>query len=184
MAEARDATQVRGAAGACPDLGLSHVAFSVRDVESSAAFYARYAGLEVVHQPGSRVVWLSDLRRPFALVLIESPGDAATLDGIAHLGIGCESRNRVDELCALAAAEGVLELPAEDAGPPVGYRALLRDPDGNGLELSHGQEVGHAVSARSPAGASAKRGVAKITRSRRGREAAAEENVFANSKRL
>ena len=146
-----------------PDLGLSHIALSVRDVERSVAFYARYADLEAVHErgdSGSRVVWLSDLRRPFALVLIESPGATESLGGIAHLGIGCESRTRVDDLCALAAEEGVLERSPEDAGAPVGYWALLRDPDGNGLELSHGQEVGLAV-----AQTAARPNVVKDTRS-------------------
>jgi hypothetical protein len=32
-----------------------------------------------------------------------------------------------------------------DYGPPVGYWAFLRDPDGHTLEVSHGQEVGLAV---------------------------------------
>jgi catechol 2,3-dioxygenase-like lactoylglutathione lyase family enzyme len=111
----------------------------------SAAFYARFAGFEVVHRrgaAGSRVIWLSDLRRPFAVVLVESVQCDARLDGIAHLGIGCASREEVDALCADAARSGCLERPPADAGPPVGYMAILRDPDGHNLELSHGQQVG------------------------------------------
>ena len=32
------------------DLGLTHVAFPVTDVDASAAFYARYADMQVVHR--------------------------------------------------------------------------------------------------------------------------------------
>ncbi len=32
-----------------------------------------------------------------------------------------------------------------DSGPPVGYWAFFRDPDGNTLELSYGQDVRSAV---------------------------------------
>jgi hypothetical protein len=32
-----------------------------------------------------------------------------------------------------------------NSGPPVGYWAFLRDPDGHSLELSYGQEVGLTV---------------------------------------
>jgi len=92
-----------------------------------------------------RVVWLSDLSRPFAIVLIESDQVEARLEGIAHLGVGCESRDEVDRLCEIARSEERLAIAPEDAGHPVGYRAMLRDPDGHNLELSHGQEVGIAV---------------------------------------
>jgi hypothetical protein len=33
----------------------------------------------------------------------------------------------------------------EDSGPPVGYWALIRDPDGHTLEIAYGQDVRHAV---------------------------------------
>ena len=33
-----------------------------------------------------------------------------------------------------------------DSGPPVGYWAIIPDPDGHNLELSYGQEVGTTVS--------------------------------------
>ena len=127
-----------------PDVGLSHVALSVKDVDRSIDFYADFAGFDVVHRRGSagrRVVWLSDLKRPFALVLLESSVAGARLDGAAHLGIGCVSRQEVDRLCARARTQGCLALEPKDAGRPVGYWALLRDPDGHNLELSHGQEV-------------------------------------------
>ena len=33
-----------------PDLGLTHVAFTVRDLDASLAFYAKYAGTAIVHR--------------------------------------------------------------------------------------------------------------------------------------
>ena len=131
-----------------PDLGLSHIALSVKDVDRSIDFYSDFAGFEVVHRRGDtgrRVVWLSDLQRPFALVLMESSAEGARLNGAAHLGIGCASRQQVDQLCERARALGCLALEPKDSGRPVGYWALLRDPDGHNLELSHGQDVGTQV---------------------------------------
>ncbi|MBX3470037.1 MAG: VOC family protein [Planctomycetes bacterium] len=132
-----------------PDLGLTHVALTARDVDASAAFYGRYAAMKVVHArgeaPGRRVVWLSDATRPFVIVLIESHDVTARLDGIAHLGVGCASREEVDRLAEQARAEGRLRLGPLDEGPPVGYYALIADPDGHNLEVSFGQEVGLTV---------------------------------------
>lgn len=130
------------------EVGLHHIALVVRDLDASVAFYARFAGMEVVHRrsEGSRpVVWLSDLSRPFAIVLVQADVVDTRLDGVAHLGVGCGSQSEVDRRCGLAESEGCLELPPMDAGPPVGYFALLRDPDGHQLELSYGQRVAGAV---------------------------------------
>src|SRR6266581_1223949 len=41
--------------------------------------------------------------------------------------------------------EGRLVREPEDSGPPVGYWAFLRDPDGHTLEIAYGQELGLAV---------------------------------------
>lgn len=129
-------------------MGFTHVALAVRDVEASIGFYSRYANMHVVHRRSDgihRVVWLSDLTRPFVVVLLESEGPVALLQGSAHLGIGCASREAVDRLCELARREQRLALGPTDSGPPVGYWAIVRDPDGHNLELSYGQEVGLAV---------------------------------------
>lgn len=133
---------------ASPEVGFSHIALTVRDVDASTTFYARYAGMEVVHQrgkPGNRVTWLSDLSRPFAIVLIEVDQVEGRLSGIAHLGTSCVSRAEVDRLCGLAAEEDCLSLGPIDAGAPVGYWALLQDPDGHNLELSYGQQIALSV---------------------------------------
>jgi catechol 2,3-dioxygenase-like lactoylglutathione lyase family enzyme len=121
------------------------VALPVTDLERSIGFYVRYAAMQVVHRRAG-VVWLSDRTRPFVIVLIETPEVAAPLSPVAHLGVACASRGEVDALCRSAKQEDALVSGPLDYGPPVGYWGFLRDPDGHTLEVSHGQEVGVAVS--------------------------------------
>ena len=132
------------------DLGLTHIALPVAQIDRSIEFYAKYAAMQVIHrridaQTGVAVAWLSDLSRPFAIVLIQTAVVDAVLSPLAHLGIGCASREAIDELCAAAEREGVLIQAPKDSGYPVGYWAFLRDPDGHTLELSYGQEIGLTV---------------------------------------
>jgi predicted lactoylglutathione lyase len=132
------------------DLGLTHVALPVTDIAASVAFYAKYARMAVVHRrtdasAGNTVVWLSDRTRPFVIVLIETREVRHPLVPIAHLGVGCASRTEVDQLVAEAHAEGRPTHGPIDAPYPVGYYALISDPDEHTLELSHGQEVGLVV---------------------------------------
>jgi hypothetical protein len=61
------------------------------------------------------------------------------------LGVACSSRFEVDALATRAGEEGVLEREPSEKPPPVGYLALIRDPDGYTLELSVGQEVELAI---------------------------------------
>lgn len=135
------------------DIGLTHIALQVRDLEKSIAFYRRYAAMEIVHErtdieSGIRVVWLSDKTRPFVIVLGQSKTVNAVLLPFAHLGVGCSSRAEVDRLCEIARREGSLVEEPKDSGYPVGYWAFLRDPDGHTLELSYGQEIGLTVERR------------------------------------
>ena len=126
------------------DIGLTHVALPVRSLAASVAFYAKYAGMQTVHQrPG--VVWVSDLTRPFALVLIETANEISPLLPMAHLGVGVRAREEVDRICQLAQDEQCLVRAPEDSGPPVGYWLLVRDPDGHTLEVAFGQELGKAA---------------------------------------
>lgn len=140
------------------DRGLTHVALPVADLDASLDFYRRFADMEVVHrrrddETGDQVVWISDRTRPFVVVLIEyRPATVAAHDrqagfltGFSHLGVGCETRQQVNRRCEVARGEGRTVLGPLDSGAPVGYWAFITDPDGNNLELSHGQEVGLTV---------------------------------------
>jgi len=126
------------------DIGLTHIALPVSSLPASEAFYAKYGNLKAVHRrPG--VAWVSDRTRPFAVVLIETSSPIKPLLPMAHLGVGVSSRQEVDRLCQLARQEQCLVREPEDSGPPVGYWALIGDPDGHTLEVAYGQELGDAV---------------------------------------
>ena len=126
------------------DIGLTHIALPVRSLKASVAFYETYAGMQVVHsRPG--VTWVSDRTRPFAIVLLQTSDEIHPLLPMAHLGVGVSSRAEVDRLCELAAKNNCLAREAEQMEPPVGYWALLRDPDGHTLEISYGQDLADIV---------------------------------------
>ncbi|MEM8809613.1 MAG: VOC family protein [Cyanobacteria bacterium P01_G01_bin.38] len=132
------------------DVGLTHIALPVSDIEHSIQFYAVYANMQVVHRridadTGIPVVWLSDGTRPFVIVLIQQAEVTPILTPFAHLGIGCDSREAMDRLCDQALQADILIDGPTDSGYPVGYWAFLRDPDGHTLELSYGQEIGLTV---------------------------------------
>ena len=126
------------------DVGLTHVALPVTDLDASVGFYSYYAKMKVVHRR-PQIVWLSDKTRPFVIVLMESPDVEFPLMPFAHLGVACESREEVDRLCENARDDQCLIAGPMNYGPPVGYWAFIRDPDGHTLEISFGQEVGLTV---------------------------------------
>ena len=126
---------------------LTHVATRSRDVARSVDFYQRYVGLHVVHDRldgDVRVVWLSEEADDprFVLVIIGIPHEEYTDRSLAeHFGYDLPSREAVDEIAARGAADGVLLQGPVYAGPIVGYFCMLRDPDGNIVEFSHGQPI-------------------------------------------
>jgi catechol 2,3-dioxygenase-like lactoylglutathione lyase family enzyme len=126
---------------------LTHVALFVADVGRTVAFYRRFVGLHVVHErvdDGVSVVWLSEQAEEPQFVIVAiglPPGEPTLPPHMAHFGYDVPSRATVDALAARARAEGVLMQGPTDAGPIVGYFCLLRDPDGNLVEFSHGQPI-------------------------------------------
>lgn len=126
---------------------LTHVALFVRDSERTIDFYRRFAGWSVVHDrtdDGVRVVWLGETAHDPSFVIVAitmAPGNGEVPPHLAHFGCDLPSRSAVDEVAARAQAEGVLVQGPADAGPIVGYFCMLRDPDGNLVEFSHGQPI-------------------------------------------
>jgi catechol 2,3-dioxygenase-like lactoylglutathione lyase family enzyme len=136
------------------DLGLTHVALTVSDVDASISFYDKYAHLKVVNRRVDRttqsdVVWIGDTIHPFVIVLLKMPKVDGALLPESHLGVACESREEVDRLCNQAQSEGILLKGPIDSPPPVGYWAYIRDPDGHTLEISYGQEVESVMKSQS-----------------------------------
>jgi len=126
------------------DVGFTHVALEVTDLDASIAFYAAFSGMQVVHRR-SGVAWLSDKTRPFVIVLVKTERVRTTLRPLAHLGVACASREEIDRLSEIARRKDRLIEGPTDLGPPIGYFVFISDPDGHTLELSHGQEVGITV---------------------------------------
>jgi lactoylglutathione lyase len=141
----------------------THIALPVRDLDETLAFYARYTTLENIHQredpeTGLRSVWLAnpgdrtERAASFVLVLIEGSlpkhitGDIEEkygfLTSISHLGLSLQSRDEVDQIAAMAEADGVLVLGPMYRNPVVGYICLIKDPDGNNIEFSVEQVLG------------------------------------------
>lgn len=130
----------------------THVALFCRDVDASVAFYKKHVGLKEVHRrtdDGTTVVWMGEEARgvPFVIVLlgIAPPGGAGGEGPVAHLGYAVAARKDVDRAAERGRAEGLDVQGPVEAGPIVGYYCLLRDPDGNWVEFSHGQALGPAA---------------------------------------
>jgi catechol 2,3-dioxygenase-like lactoylglutathione lyase family enzyme len=136
------------------DLGLTHVALTVSDVDASISFYEKYAHLKVVNRRVDRttqsdVAWIGDTIHPFVIVLLKMPKVDGALLPESHLGVACESREEVDRLSNQAQSEGILLKGPIDSPPPVGYWAYIRDPDGHTLEISYGQDIESVIKSQS-----------------------------------
>jgi len=129
----------------------THIALLCHDVEASVAFYKAYVELIEVHRRvdhGVTVVWMGEASRPRAFVLVLIAADHNNVPDpapVAHLGYAVQSREDVDRMAAKGRARGIQVHGPVEAGPIVGYFCLLRDPDGNQIEFSYGQSLGHDV---------------------------------------
>lgn len=115
---------------------VDHVAINVRDLDRSAAFYARVLALV----PGPRTTFRQVLEAPrLSLHLFQAPErrpEASTHDwrrlGVQHvaLALGEAEFERAAEV--IVAAGSAVEGPTEDPG---GRSLYFRDPDDNVIEL-------------------------------------------------
>lgn len=127
------------------EIGFSHVALQVSDLDRSIAFYERWAGLKLVDRledpnTGAKAARLGDEHSSFVVALVQGPQPVEhRLAGLGHLGVGCIDREEVDRACVEAERDGCLRRGPIDSGYPLGYWAFLTDPDGHQLELSYGQ---------------------------------------------
>mgnify|MGYP001613726104 CR=1 FL=1 len=134
---------------------LTHLAIRCADLDRSVAFSRDWGGLEVLHRradPGAdglgliRVAWIGTRREDgaspaFFIVLLEphaAPGPTSLFD---HLGFAVATRAEVDAYAVRGKTAGILHWPAEDHGAVVGYLCAVKDPDGNVVEFSCGQEL-------------------------------------------
>ena len=127
------------------DIGFSHVALQVSDIDKSVAFYEKWAAMSVVDRledpkTGNKAARLSDGRGSCEIALVQSSlAVEHRLGGLCHVGIGCADRSEVDRVCAEAEKAGCLSRGPIDSGFPLGYWGFLADPDGHQLEVSYGQ---------------------------------------------
>ncbi len=132
----------------------THLALRVRDLDASIAFYTEHTPLELLtrrQDDAGYGAWLGHADSPdapFLLVLAQFlpghepyPGPPSRIGPFAHLGIELATRADVDAIAATAEAGGWLQSPPVDLPPPIGYVCMVNDPDGNTIELSHGQGV-------------------------------------------
>lgn len=138
---------------------LTHVALPCADLDRTIEFYASVTPLVVVARHDDdhgRTAWLSNrgqARDPFVLVLAElGDGGAAggdrrrgepvpTLAPFAHIGIEVPRRGDIDAIAEQGRRLGVLHWEPRQMPEHIGYICALRDPDGNVVEFSHGQQV-------------------------------------------
>ncbi len=133
----------------------THLAFSVKDIDASIAWYEKYTHLELLTRREDEFgygAWLGDRTqadRPFLLVIAQffdgkdpfAPAEHPALGPFAHIGIEVTERKTIDEIAAVAEKDGCLALGPEQMPAPVGYICFIRDPDGNVIEFSFDQGV-------------------------------------------
>jgi catechol 2,3-dioxygenase-like lactoylglutathione lyase family enzyme len=129
----------------------THIALPSSDIERSVAWYTRFTPLQVLDRREDAdgfTAWLGHSDQadtPFILVLVSFRSEQGrphpTLAPFAHLGIEMPSRADVDEVAKRAEAEGCLHWAPAELPDPIGYICAITDPDGNVVEMSHGQGV-------------------------------------------
>ena len=125
---------------------LDHMAVWTRDLERLREFYERYfdvyagALYQSTNHPGFSSYFLSFSDGGTRLELMTSPqlADAAIHPamGYPHIAIALGSRGAVDSLATRMATDGVPLVSAPHETGDGYYEAVVRDPDGNLIEIT------------------------------------------------
>ena len=126
---------------------LTHIALPCHSLEKTIKWYEDFTPLKKTHyrkDSDTSVAWLEAENNSMVIVFID--GNKAkrpipTFREEAHLGIAVESASRIDEIADIVRSAECLAWEPELFPPPVGYICALRDPDGNTVEFSYGQEL-------------------------------------------
>jgi len=123
--------------------GAHHMAFTVRDVERSAAWYSELLGMQEVMRGDDDTVsfrvfvhaesgWMLGVRQ-----YREGSGDRfdERRTGLDHVAFGVSSRADLDDWARELDARGVAHEPVADT--PIGSLLVFRDPDNIQLEFWH-----------------------------------------------
>ena len=125
---------------------IEHVGVWVRDIDTVAAFYARYFGARIGERYensrkgfASRFLAFGDGARLELMTRVDVTEPAPRVQlGWAHVAITVPGEAAVDSLAARMRAEGV---PIDDGPRRTGdgyYECVVRDPDGNRVEIAAG----------------------------------------------
>ncbi|MGO4742863.1 VOC family protein [Serratia quinivorans] len=124
---------------------IAHVALWTRDIDAQVTFWQRYfdgvAGEQYVsrNRPGfvSRFVSLAagPTLEIMSLPELLSAEQAHERVGWAHIALSVGEESRVDQLAQRAQQEGILQAAPRWTGDGF-YEAIIRDPDGNAIEIT------------------------------------------------
>jgi catechol 2,3-dioxygenase len=122
-----------------PNVRVGHVHLKVADIERSLAFYCGVLGFSVSATVGYEAVFLAagGYHHHIALNTWESRGGAAPAPGttgLFHVALLYPDRAALAQALRRALASGISIDGARDHG--VSEAIYLRDPDGNGIELT------------------------------------------------
>jgi len=125
---------------------IEHIGVWVRDIDTVAAFYARYFGASVgerYENPrkgfASRFLALGEGARLELMTRVDVTESAPRAQlGLAHVAISVAGEAAVDALAERLRAAGV---PIDDGPRRTGdgyYECVVRDPEGNRVEIAAG----------------------------------------------